>query len=186
MSQGLRRAIILDRDGVINRDRGHVHRIEDFELLPAAVPALRHLSAAGYALAVVTNQSGLARGLFTLADYERLTWHMVATLASEGVAIEGVEFCPHLPDAAVAAFRTVCGCRKPAPGMVLTVAERLRLDLSQSVLVGDKLTDVLAGRAAGVGRCVLVRSGQPLSLADEAAADAVYADLCEFADAQLV
>ena len=186
MSQAFRRAIILDRDGVVNRDRGYVHRIEDFELLPAVVPALRRLSAGGYALAVVTNQSGLARGLFTLADYERLSRHMVAELARDGVAIEGVEYCPHLPNAAVAAFRTVCGCRKPAPGMILTVAERLRLDLSRSVLVGDKLTDVLAGRAAAVGRCVLVRSGQPLSLADEAAADAVYADLSEFADSQSV
>lgn len=184
MSRLFRRAVILDRDGVINRDRGYVHGIEDFELLPAVVPALRRLSAGGYALVIVTNQSGLARGLYSLADYERLSRHMLAELAREGVAIEGVEYCPHLPDAAVSAFRAECGCRKPAPGMILNLAERLRLDLSRSVLVGDKLTDVLAGRAAAVGRCVLVRSGQPLSSADEAAADAVYADLAEFADSQ--
>lgn len=186
MNRVFRRAVILDRDGVINRDRGYVHRIEDFELLPAVVPALRRLSAGGYALVIVTNQSGLARGLYALADYEQLTQHMLAELARAGVAIDGVEYCPHLPDAAVSAFRADCRCRKPAPGMILAVAERLRLDLSRSVLVGDKLTDVLAGRAAAVGQCVLVRSGQPLSSADESAADAVYADLAEFADSRTV
>ena len=182
VSASLRPAVILDRDGVINRDRGYVHRTEDFELLPAVVPALRQLAAGGYVLAIVTNQSGLARGLYSLADYERLSRHMLTELAREGVAIDGIEYCPHLPDAAVSAFRVDCGCRKPAPGMILALAERLRLDLSRSVLVGDKLTDVLAGRAAAVGRCVLVRSGQRLSAADESAADAVYADLAAFAE----
>ena len=91
--------------------------------------------------------------------------------------------CPHLPDATVAAYRRSCDCRKPAPGMLLRAARELSLDLSRSVIVGDRLSDVQAGRAAGVGRCVLVRSGHPLEAAELQAADAVFDDLAACAQA---
>ncbi len=173
----VRKAAFIDRDGVINRERNYLFRICDFEFLPGAVRGLRQLSEQGYLLAVVTNQSGIARGLYTEQQYRLLTEHMVEELARQGVALAALRHCPHLPDAAVAAYRLQCACRKPGPGMVLDIARQLNVNLAASILVGDKLSDVQAGRAAGVARCFLVRSGHRLTASDAAAADAVFDDL---------
>lgn len=172
-----RRAAFLDRDGVICVDRGYLHRSEDFAFVPGAVEGLRRLAAYGYALTVVTNQSGIARGYFSEDDYAALTRHMVTRLEQAGIRLAGIRHCPHLPHAEVAAYRQACACRKPAPGMILQLAQALNLDLAASVLVGDKGSDIQAGRAAGVGRCLRVRSGHALSSAELASADAVYDDL---------
>jgi D-glycero-D-manno-heptose 1,7-bisphosphate phosphatase len=176
MPQGSRVAF-LDRDGVINREREYLHRVDDFEFLPGVVQALRDLQVQGFQLAVVTNQSGIARGYYSVADYEAVTSHMVSELARQGVQLAALAYCPHLPDAAVPQFRSRCVCRKPEPGMLLDCAARLNADMASSILVGDKLSDVQAGRAAGVGRCYLVRSGHPLPASHQAAADAVFDDL---------
>ena len=174
-----RRAAFVDRDGVIIEDRDYAWRIEDFVLLPGAATALHDLQSAGYLLVVVTNQSGIARGLYTEADYRAFTAHMRSSLAALGVRLDAVEYCPHLPDAAVARYRRECDCRKPRPGMLRRAIAALEIDASSSVLVGDRATDVAAGRAAGIGRCLLVRSGQPLSAADAALADGTYDDLAD-------
>lgn len=179
----LRKAAFLDRDGVINRECEYLHRVGDFEFLPGALQGLRQLSELGFLLAVVTNQSGIARGMYTEADYRALTEHMVAELASRGVTLAGIRHCPHLPEASVAAYRRDCNCRKPKPGMVLDLAKQLDADLSASILVGDKLSDLQAGRAAGVYRCYLVRSGHPLPASGVEAADAVFDDLAACAEA---
>jgi len=176
MARG-RKAAFLDRDGVINRERVYLHRIEDFEFVPGVVAGLRDLQGRGYLLAVVTNQSGIARGYYSEAEYDALTAHMVSELASQGIALAGIEHCPHLPDASLPQYRQRCACRKPEPGMLLALTARLGLDPAASILIGDKLSDVQAGRAAGVGRCYLVRSGHPLSEADTQAADGVFDDL---------
>ena len=102
---------------------------------------------------------------------------MVAELDKAGIRLAGIRHCPHLPDADVATFRQACDCRKPAPGMVRQLAQALHVDLAASVLVGDKATDIEAGRSAGVGRCLLVRSGHALCASDEALADGVFDDL---------
>jgi len=179
----LQRAVFLDRDGVVNVDLGFVHKVADFRFVPGSDAAMARLQAAGWRLVIVTNQSGLARGLYSMADYERFTAHLQGRLADVGVQVDAVLHCPHLPDAAVAAFRLDCDCRKPGPGMLLRAARELSLDLAASVIVGDRLTDVQAGRAAGVGRCVLVRSGHPLAPDEVPQADAVYDDLAAFARA---
>ncbi|MBE7418121.1 MAG: D-glycero-beta-D-manno-heptose 1,7-bisphosphate 7-phosphatase [Ideonella sp.] len=179
------RAVLLDRDGVIVIDHGYVHRIEDLAFVPGTVSALHGLQAGGWRLVVVTNQSGIARGLYSQDDYARFTAAMIAALGAAGVRLDAVLHCPHLPDAAVAAYRLACDCRKPAPGMLLRAARDLNLDLSASVMVGDRLSDVQAGRAAGVGRCWLVRSGHALAAHEAAQADAVHADLAACADALL-
>ena len=177
------RAVFLDRDGVINVDRGYVHKVEDFRFVPGSDDAMRRLQAAGWRLVVVTNQSGLARGLYSKADYDRFTAHLQAQLAAIGVTVDAVLHCPHLPDATVAAYRLQCDCRKPAPGMLLRAAQDLGLDLAASVMVGDRLSDIEAGRAAGVGHNVLVRSGHAPEPGDaERAADAVYDNLAAFAE----
>jgi D-glycero-D-manno-heptose 1,7-bisphosphate phosphatase len=179
------RAVFLDRDGVINVDHGYVHKIEHFRFVPGSDVALARLQAAGWRLVVVTNQAGLARGLYSIDDYERFTAHLRQQLAAAGVQLDAVLHCPHLPDAAVDAYRLACNCRKPGPGMLLRAARELSLDMPASVIVGDRLSDVLAGRAAGVGHGVLVRSGHALDPADAQRADAVYDDLAAFADAWL-
>ena len=172
-----RRAAFIDRDGVLNEERAFVHRIEDFVFLPGAIEALRALERAGYRRVVVTNQSGIARGLYTEADYQRLTDQVRERLRGEGVTLDAIEYCPHLADAPLAQYRRACECRKPAPGMLLKAIRALDLDPAGSFLVGDRLTDVQAGRAAGIGRCFLVRTGYALSGDAIGAADGVYADL---------
>lgn len=179
------RAVFLDRDGVINVEREYLSRIDAFEFLPGAVQALRRLQAAGWRLVVVTNQSGIARGYYSEQDYQLLTAHMRSELAGAGVHLDAVLHCPHLPDADIARYRLVCECRKPKSGMLLEAARTLALDLSQCVMVGDKVSDVQAGRAAGLARCWLVRSGHRLDDAAAAHADAVFDDLADCAEALL-
>jgi D-glycero-D-manno-heptose 1,7-bisphosphate phosphatase len=172
-----RKAAFIDRDGVINVESGYPYRLEDFVFLPGAIDGLQRLQAAGYLLVVITNQSGIARGFYTEADYLRLTAYMQQQLLAAGVQLSAVEYCPHLPDAEIARYRAVCDCRKPLPGMLHRAACALNIDLSASILVGDRATDIQAGRSAGVGRCWLVRSGAELSASDIALADAVCDDL---------
>lgn len=176
-----RPAAFIDRDGVINVERDYVHRIEDFELLPGAIPGLRTLQQAGYALVVVTNQAGIARGYYTEADFERLTAHMRHLLEAEGIQLTAVYHCPHHPSAGLGELRVDCDCRKPAPGMLLRASRELDLSLTTSVLVGDKGSDIEAGRRAGLARCVLVRSGHAPGDDAMAAADATLDDLAQAA-----
>ncbi|CAD5373653.1 D-glycero-beta-D-manno-heptose-1,7-bisphosphate 7-phosphatase [Rubrivivax sp. A210] len=174
-TNGLRPGAFIDRDGVLNRDLGYVSRAADFHWLPGAVAALRRLQQAGLALVVVTNQSGIARGFYTEADFDDLTAHMRAELAREGVLLDGVYACPHLPQAVVAAYARECDCRKPRPGLILRAAAELGIDLAASCLFGDKTSDIAAGRAAGVARCWLIAESE----AADAGADGVRASLDE-------
>ena len=176
-----RKAAFVDRDGVITVDSGFLHRVEDLVFLPGAIEGLQRLQAAHYLLVVITNQSGIARGFYTEADYLRLTGHMQQRLSAAGVQLSAVEYCPHLPDAQIARYRVDCDCRKPLPGMLRRAAAALNIDMASSVLVGDRAIDVQAGRSAGVGRCWLVRSGAALSASEIALADAVCDDLADCA-----
>ena len=175
------RAAFIDRDGVINADHGYVHRADHFELLPGVPAALRRLKQAGFLLIVVTNQSGIARGLYTETDYALLTQHLHHLLAAEGVALDAVYHCPHLPDASVAAYRVQCDCRKPGPGMILRGIAEFGIDAQRSLLIGDKPSDIQAGRAAGVGWCCLVAAES----SDLGAADRVAPDLARCVEAFL-
>lgn len=162
MNPGPRPAAFVDRDGVINAELNYVSRTGDFHLLPHAVQGLRDLAAQGHALVVVTNQAGIAKGLYDEAAFQHLTRHMTALLLAQGVRLAGVYHCPHHPQGTVARYAIACDCRKPAPGMLLRAAADLHLDLARSVLVGDKTSDTAAGRAAGVRWTVLVESGHAL------------------------
>lgn len=172
-----RKAAFLDRDGVINLDRAYVHRWDEFEFVPGAVEAMRRLREAGYTLVVVTNQSGLARGMYTEAQYQALTTQMRQALAEAGAEVAGVYHCPHHPKGKVPELAVDCDCRKPEPGMILQAAKELGLSLADSIMVGDKPSDIQAARAAGVGKAYIVQSDNDESTDDLAGADAAYADL---------
>ncbi|PLX89879.1 MAG: D,D-heptose 1,7-bisphosphate phosphatase [Desulfuromonas sp.] len=149
VSTPLRPAVFLDRDGTINRECHYLQRIDDFELLPGAPEALRKLQAAGFLLVVVTNQSGVARGYFSFETVTEINRHMQAVLAESGVVLDGIYVCPHHPTAGDGPLTRSCTCRKGSPGLLLQAAADLSIDLPRSWMVGDKMSDVDAGRAAG-------------------------------------
>ena len=147
-----RRAVFLDRDGTVIRDIGFNADPARLEFLPGAPETIRRLNKAGYLVVVVTNQSAVARGLFTAADIDRFHDAMNAELAESGARIDAFYFCPHHPDeGAVAGYVTDCDCRKPKPGMLLQAARDLEIELSLSYMVGDAPRDIEAGLAAGTG-----------------------------------
>ncbi|HTT14048.1 MAG TPA: D-glycero-beta-D-manno-heptose 1,7-bisphosphate 7-phosphatase [Burkholderiaceae bacterium] len=164
-----RRAAFLDRDGVINVDHGYVFRREDFEFVDGVLEASATLAGRGFALVVVTNQSGIGRGLYSEDDFAALTAWMSERFEAAGAALAGVYHCPHHPVEARDAYRIECDCRKPAPGMLLQAARELTIDLERSALFGDKRHDLEAAAAAGVpARILLGTNGERLPAAIEA------------------
>jgi len=149
-------AAFLDRDGVINIDRGYVFRREDFEFVPGTLDAARELKSMGLALVVVTNQSGIARGYYGPEQFHALTDWMKQAFAAHDAPLDGVYFCPHHPTEGEAPYRIACKCRKPAPGMLLDAARDLDIDVRRSVLFGDKASDLQAALAAGIPHRVLL------------------------------
>jgi D-glycero-D-manno-heptose 1,7-bisphosphate phosphatase len=145
-----RRAAFLDRDGVVNLDQEYVHRIEDFEFLPGVFEAVRLLRGMGFLPIVTTNQSGIGRGLYDLRQFNVLTDWMKQRFLEEGAELGGVYFCPHHPTEAISPYRHACSCRKPEPGMLLTAASDLEIDLGASALFGDRTSDLEAARRAGI------------------------------------
>ena len=136
------RFVFLDRDGTLVRDTGYPHRREDYELLPCTPAALERLCAAGYRLAIVTNQSGIGRGLFTEADFQSFHELLLRDLAAHGVRVEATYHCPHAPGAD-------CLCRKPAPGLLLRARDELGAQLSECWFIGDADRDVAVAARAG-------------------------------------
>jgi len=161
-----RPAIFLDRDGVINADHGYVYQWSDFEILPGVEQALAALQAMGYALVIVTNQSGIGRGLYNESDVESLHNALREHLAKHNIELSGIYFCPHHPSAAKGAYLQDCTCRKPAPGLLLAAGEELNIDFSRSVMVGDKSSDMEAGRRAGLSRLFWVNDQASDTIAD--------------------
>lgn len=155
---GLRRAAFLDRDGVINLDRGYVYRVEDFTFVPGVLEAAHRLHCAGFVLVVVTNQSGIGRGLYSPADFDALTAWMAQRFAAAGAPLGRVYFCPHHPTQARGSYRIACACRKPAAGMLRDAARDLDLDLPRCVMFGDRESDLLAAQTAGVATRVLLNT----------------------------
>ncbi len=149
MSREKRRAVFLDRDGTINVEKDYLYRIEDFEFIPGAPEAIKRLKDAGFLVIVVTNQSGVARGYYTLEDVDRLHAYIQEKLADIGTSIDAFYVCPHHPTEGVGKYRADCDCRKGKPGMLLQAAEDFDIDLERSCMVGDKEADIEAGKSAG-------------------------------------
>jgi histidinol-phosphate phosphatase family protein len=146
-------AIFLDRDGVIIEHRpNYVRSWADVEFIPGIFPALARLATTGYQNVIITNQAGIGRGLFTRKTVDEINCRIGQEIIRANGRIDGIYTCPHLPE-------DCCACRKPRPGLILQAAEELDLDLANSILIGDNLSDIQAGQAAGVGQVVLVRTG---------------------------
>ena len=169
----LRRAILLDRDGTLNEEVGYLRAVDDLRLFPGVAEAVRQINAAGWLAIVLTNQSGVARGLFPESVIEEIHAEMQRRLAQAGAHVDAFYHCPHLPlgegggvgegesgraGEVLAHYRVACDCRKPAPGLILRAAREWNLDLAQCVVIGDRYRDVEMGHRAGA-RGVLVLTG---------------------------
>lgn len=152
-----RKAAFLDRDGVINFDKGYLYRVEDFEYLPGAISGMIKLQNQGFEIVIVTNQSGIARGLYTEEQFKSLTQYIELDLSERGIKVLETYYCPHHPNGKLKQFAFDCSCRKPKPGMILNAAKRHGIDLNNSILIGDKERDLAAGVAAGIKKNYLVR-----------------------------
>ncbi len=140
----MRRAAFLDRDGTLIEERGDLGDPDGVTLMPGAADAVRRLKDAGLAVVLVTNQSGIARGVFTRQQFDAVQERMLELLAESGAHLDGVYFCPHHPDVTGS-----CDCRKPAAGMYRRAAEKLSIDLSRSFYVGDRWRDVAVTEEVG-------------------------------------
>lgn len=147
------KALFLDRDGVINKDLGYVYKIEDFYPVDGIYNLCKKFQNEGYKIIVVTNQSGIAREYYSQKDFEILSNWMLESFLEKGIKINGVYFCPHHPD-----INGDCDCRKPKPGMFIRAMEEHNVDLSKSVMYGDKKTDIEAAENAGLKKAFLVDS----------------------------
>ncbi len=155
------KALFLDRDGVINRDYGYVGRVEDFEFIDGILDLIYKAWLDGYLPIIVTNQSGIGRGYYTFEDFESVTSFMLDTMQKFGIGIkrEQLFFCPHTPN-------DNCNCRKPKSGMFLEAIKEFNIDIDNSIMIGDKLTDIEASKGAGVAHQILIDTNQSIKWED--------------------
>ena len=146
------KTIFLDRDGVINKDINYLHKIDDFEFIDGIFDACLYFQSLGYKIIIITNQSGISRGYYTLSDYQKVTQWMLDQFKYKSINILDIFHCPHGgPD-------STCDCRKPKPGMLLKAKDRHNTDMEKSWMIGDKERDIIAANSAGIDNTILVRS----------------------------
>ncbi|MDD5697132.1 MAG: HAD family hydrolase [Victivallaceae bacterium] len=174
-----RRALFLDRDGVINRDTDYLHKIEHFAFVDGIFDLCRAAAGLDYRIIVVTNQSGIGRGYYTEADFLKVTEWMMREFAEHEIEISGVYACPHLIDAVLERYRRDCPARKPNPGMLLRARDDFQLDLSECIFIGDQSRDMEAGRRAGIGTLVRLNAANSMPAENSDPAITVVADLYE-------
>jgi len=153
-----RPAVFLDRDGTLVEEAGYLDRLERLVFFPYSVDAVRLLNRAGLAVVIVTNQAGIARGIFKESFVGEAHRHIAERLSAGGARVDGFYYCPHHPEAVIEAYRQSCDCRKPQPGLLKRAASDLDIALDQSFVVGDRWHDLEAGQRVGA-RGVLVRTG---------------------------
>ncbi len=151
-------AVFLDRDGTINSEKNYVYRVEDFEWIEGSLEAIRLFNLARYRVVVVTNQSGVARGLYSTRDVHKLHDYIQSLCHRVRAHVDAFLYCPHHPEAVVDEFRQMCSCRKPGVGMIRRAMSLLAIDLQKSWVIGDGIPDMEMAKAAGV-RKILVRTG---------------------------
>jgi len=152
----MNKALFLDRDGVINIEKNYVHKITDFEFVEGIFELLRFFQEKDYLLIVVTNQAGIARGYYTEEDFNHLTEWMLQEFETKGIHINKVFYSPYHEEYGIGQYKKSSYCRKPSPGMLLLAQKEFDIDMNNSILIGDKESDILAGVNAGVGKNVLL------------------------------
>ena len=175
-----RPAVFLDRDGTLVDELGFLDDPDRLRLLPGASEAVRRLNGAGFFVALVTNQSGIARGLFTEERLAAIHERLELVLAREGARLDAIAYCPHHPDEGEPPYRRRCVCRKPEPGLILQLLSRHGLDPAASWVVGDAVRDIQAGARAELGGRILVATGkgedERLRLPDDLASSTDYVE----------
>lgn len=154
----LQPALFLDRDGVINVDHGYVHRVEHFDFIPGIFELVRIANQSGFRVVVVTNQAGIARGYYSGETFSHLTEWMLRRFAEQEATIDAVYHCPHHPSDGLGVNKLDCQCRKPQPGLLLQAIADLAIAGEHSIIIGDKLSDLEAGKRAGVRHLVLLKN----------------------------
>lgn len=152
------KAAFLDRDGVINIDYAYVSKKEHFDFVEGALEGIRVLVEKGYAPVLITNQSGIGRGKYTVFEFKKLCCWLEGVLAKQNTPLLAVYFCPHHPEKAFAPYLQECSCRKSAPGMLLAAQEDLNINMTQSIFIGDKNSDMTAAMRADIPTRILVQS----------------------------
>jgi len=150
------KVIFLDRDGVINEEVGYLHKIKDFKFINGVMDSCNYFLSLGYQIILVTNQSGIGRGLYKEEDFHIVNEWMLDNFRQEGIRILDVFFCPHGPD-------DNCHCRKPKPGLFINAKEKYDIDMKKSWMIGDKEADIEAANNAGISQTILVRSGHTIN-----------------------
>jgi D-glycero-D-manno-heptose 1,7-bisphosphate phosphatase len=173
------KAVFLDRDGTLIVERGYITVPEGVELIPGAGAAVARLKDAGWKVFVVTNQGCVAKGMITEDELGLIHFRMISLLAAEGARIDGVYYCPHHPDGDQIQYSVECDCRKPRPGLLERAAGEHEVDLSASVVIGDTLRDLEAGRAVGAKGVLVLTGHGALTASGEHGADHVAPDLAQ-------
>ena len=153
------KTIFLDRDGVINKERNYLHKIEDFEFINGVFNACQYFQYLNYKIIIATNQSGISRGYYTESDFQKITKWMIKQFNKNNIDILDVIHCPHQSS-------DFCDCRKPKPGMLLSAMTKYNIDMERSWMIGDKEEDILAANAANIMSTILVRSGHKINEAN--------------------
>ena len=157
----MNRALFLDRDGVVNEEVGYLHHSDHVRFVEGIFPLCRTAQRLGYKLIVVTNQAGIGRGFYTLEQYQVLTEWIVTQFAGQGIALDDVLFCPYHPVHGLGEYKREHEDRKPSPGMLLRAARTHDLDLTQSILVGDRCSDIAAANTAMLRQAFLIAGTEP-------------------------
>ena len=177
----MKKCVFLDRDGNINVEKEYLHKIEEFEFIDRAKEAIKIFNDLGYLVVVVTNQSGVARGYYDEESVRELHKHLEAEVKKIGGHIDGFYYCPHHAEKGIGKYKQKCNCRKPEPGMFLQAKADLDIDFSKSIMVGDKLSDVEAGKNLGM-RSILVKTGHGMKeLNDKEITGEIFETLYDFA-----
>lgn len=153
-----KKALFLDRDGIINKDKGYVYKIDDFEFIEGIFDLCRYFLERHYLIFIITNQAGIARGYYTENDFFKVTDWMKNEFKLHNITISEVYYCPHHPQGSIDYYTKECTCRKPYAGLIFEAQEKYNLNLEHSIVIGDKISDIEAGKSAEIGQTVLIKS----------------------------